>query len=116
MGLPGRVAFLLAVRWLAAHGGQRFFLFLHTYEVHHPYRPSAEDLAALGPPYEGDLPPSISLELLREINSGRRPLEPGDLEFIRERTTPRSARWTAPSAAWWTSSGAGTSTTAFSSS
>ena len=72
-----------AVRWLADHGERRFFLFLHTYEVHHPYRPSAEDLAALGLAYEGDLPSSIPLDLLREINSGQRPLAPGDLEFIR---------------------------------
>jgi arylsulfatase A-like enzyme len=72
-----------AVRWLADHRERRFFLFLHTYEVHLPYRPSAEDLAALGPAYSGELPSTISLELVREINSGRRPLAPGDLEFIR---------------------------------
>ena len=69
--------------WLARHRGDRFFLFLHTYEVHAPYAPTASDLAALGPPYTGSLPPVIGLDLLPEINAGRRRLRPGDLDYIR---------------------------------
>jgi arylsulfatase A-like enzyme len=31
-----------AIRWIAAHAEERFFLFLHTYVVHWPYEPPAE--------------------------------------------------------------------------
>lgn len=72
-----------ALGWLEEQGDERFFLFLHTYEVHHPYEPSPEDLAALGSSYEGQLPSRISLELLDQINEGRRALAPGDLDHIR---------------------------------
>lgn len=59
-----------------------FFLFLHTYEVHHPYTPRTEDLEALAPDYQGSLPAKISKELLKRINRGERPLVPGDLDYI----------------------------------
>jgi len=40
-----------AVRWLRAHAGQRFFLFVHTYQVHKPFVPPAayEAIAAMRP-------------------------------------------------------------------
>jgi len=69
--------------WLGQHRADRFFLFLHTYEVHAPYSPAASDLAALGPPCTGSLPPVIGTDLLRAINTGRRGLQPGDLDCIR---------------------------------
>jgi hypothetical protein len=49
---PGQVdrIFEQARRWLEAHGDERFFLFLHTYQVHDPYRPPPQyrDLFASG--------------------------------------------------------------------
>ena len=33
-----------------------FFLFLHTYEVHHPYDPDLDLLARFAPDYDGELP------------------------------------------------------------
>ena len=33
------VTFPAGLRWLEAHRGERFFLFLHTYQVHEPYSP-----------------------------------------------------------------------------
>jgi arylsulfatase A-like enzyme len=47
-----------------------FFLFLHTYEVHHPYRPSPEDLRRVEPNRVSSLPPQIEVALLEKINSG----------------------------------------------
>jgi arylsulfatase A-like enzyme len=35
------VTFRAAARWLEDHRDERFFLFLHTYQVHDPYRPPA---------------------------------------------------------------------------
>lgn len=72
--------------WLAARQdrGERrpFFLFLHTYEVHHPYTPSPQDLALVADPYAGRLPPEIPVALLEEINQGRQSLSAEDLGHI----------------------------------
>lgn len=72
--------------WLAERerrGEKRpFFLFLHTYEVHHPYTPNAEDLALFAKNYSGSLPPEISVARLGSINGSRRRLDAEDLGFI----------------------------------
>lgn len=72
--------------WLAAReqrGEKRpFFLFLHTYEVHHPYTPSVADLELFAPDYAGSLPPEISVARLGSINGSRRRLDAEDLGFI----------------------------------
>ena len=45
------------------------FLFLHTYEIHHPYRPRPELLALFDDGYTGPLPPNIEIDdHLRPIN------------------------------------------------
>ena len=68
--------------WLESVRSRPFFLFLHTYEVHHPYTPSPERLRSMEPSYSGTLPPAISIRLLEKINSGQHVLRPGDLEHI----------------------------------
>jgi len=69
--------------WLETHRRERFLLLLHTYEAHHPYTPSPEDLAAVAPaPYEGPLPPHISIDMLSGINSGQTPLADADLRHV----------------------------------
>jgi arylsulfatase A-like enzyme len=60
----------LARTWLRTQGARPFFLFLHTYEVHHPYSPDAEDLAPFRAGYAGPLPDQISVDLLRRVNAG----------------------------------------------
>ncbi len=71
-----------ALAWLEEEKPERFFLFLHTYEIHHPYTPSPEDLAAIEANYAGPLPPEISIDLLRGVNGGQTPLGPEDLRHI----------------------------------
>ena len=68
--------------WLESVAARPFFLFLHTYEVHHPYTPSPERLQAMEASYAGTLPPTISIRLLEKINSGQHVLRPGDLAHI----------------------------------
>jgi len=70
----------LGIEWLRAHRGERVFLFLHTYEPHHPY--VARGLRGLESDYDGPLPPVISLELLKEIKSGSRRIDERDLRHI----------------------------------
>jgi arylsulfatase A-like enzyme len=48
-----------ALAWLAQPPpapAKPLFVFLHTYEVHHPYTPDARYLAQMEPPYHGSLP------------------------------------------------------------
>jgi arylsulfatase A-like enzyme len=71
-----------AKAWLERVGPVPLFLFLHTYEVHHPYTPSPERLRVMESGYSGTLPDRISIRLLEKINSGQRRLHPGDLEHI----------------------------------
>jgi arylsulfatase A-like enzyme len=68
--------------FLSRQEGRAFFLFLHTYEVHHPYSPDPADLAPFRGDYEGPLPDAISVELLEEINAGRRPVDERDRQHV----------------------------------
>ncbi|MEM9556916.1 MAG: sulfatase [Acidobacteriota bacterium] len=58
------------------------FAFLHTYEVHHPYEPTLDDLVLFDRGYSGPLPSDTSVDLLRKINRGEIELTPRDLEYI----------------------------------
>lgn len=70
-----------AIRWLDEAEGP-FFVFLHSYEIHHPYTPDEEHLRLFETDYAGDLPDHISVELLERINADRQPLAPEDLSHI----------------------------------
>ena len=71
-----------AVEWIDNTPERPFFLFLHSYEVHHPYTPSAANLALMEPAYSGPLPDEISIELLRQINLGEIPFDDADLAHV----------------------------------
>ncbi len=71
-----------AFQWLEERPDRPFFLFLHSYETHHPYEPQPRFLELLETNYDGDLPDEISVALLREINRKERTLQDGDLEHI----------------------------------
>ena len=70
-----------AIGWLN-ETPEPFFLFLHSYEIHHPYTPDAEHLRLFDADYAGDLPDQISVELLERINDDDEPLPPEDLAHI----------------------------------
>jgi arylsulfatase A-like enzyme len=71
-----------SLEWLAAAGGEPFFMFLHSYEPHHPYDPEPEDLAVFEQDYAGELPDEIGVELLRSINQGDVEIDEADLAHI----------------------------------
>jgi len=77
-----RHAVARAIDWIEANPGKKFFLFLHTYEVHHPYTPAPELQRLFDNGYRGTLPDKISMTLLRAINSKRTKLEGADLAHI----------------------------------
>ncbi len=69
-------------RWVEENSDAPFFLFLHTYEVHHPYRPRMPDLERFDEGYDGPLPSTISKELLEQINAGELEVDEADLRYI----------------------------------
>lgn len=64
-------------------GSAPFFLFLHSYEVHHPYTPEARWLELFDTGYDGELPDSISIQLLEQVYNRQRILDDADLDHIR---------------------------------
>ncbi|MEZ5332347.1 MAG: sulfatase [Thermoanaerobaculia bacterium] len=71
-----------ALPWLDEHAEDRFFLFLHSYETHHPYEPEERYLEAVGDDYDGPLPDQISVDFLRRVNAGEVPIDDADLRHI----------------------------------
>jgi O-antigen biosynthesis protein len=71
-----------ALAWLDSVGAAPFFLFLHTYDVHHPYTPAAASLQRFDSDYGGTLPPSISVELLWDAKRGRVVFDEADRRHI----------------------------------
>ena len=72
-----------AIEWLDENGDEKFFMFLHTYEVHDPYQPRPGYLELFESDYAGDIGNDIGVKLLAEINSGRRSIDSADLEHIK---------------------------------
>jgi len=79
--------FSRASRWLERHGGRdRFFLFVHTYEVHMPYLPRDAPGRRLAERLTPDdrrlLPPAVQSRLSLEHNLGSAPMSQRDLERL----------------------------------
>ncbi|NIM15046.1 MAG: sulfatase-like hydrolase/transferase [Candidatus Aminicenantes bacterium] len=73
-----------AVEWIDGHlhPGEKFFLFLHTYETHHPYTPEKKYLERFESGYNGNLPRHISVELIKQINKGEVTINEEDKKHI----------------------------------
>ncbi len=72
-----------AINWLDDHSDEKFFMFLHTYEVHGPYSPAPHYLSMFDSDYTGDLPDEIDSKLLSKINTGKTAISSDDLEHIK---------------------------------
>jgi arylsulfatase A-like enzyme len=71
-----------AAEWIRGRKPGPFFLFLHTYEIHHPYTPDPERLDPMDAGYFGSLPDQISVELLTRINAGELEIDDADRAHI----------------------------------
>ena len=71
-----------ALKWIRRSRPAPFFMFLHTYEVHHPYTPRVAHLEVFEKDYSGPLPGHISVELLKQINRGEVEIGDEDLQHI----------------------------------
>jgi len=73
------------IQWLDAgeDGGRPFFLFVHTYEPHHPYNPPAPyDSRFTVPEMLAKFGNRVPIDLLEDVKRGERVLRPGELEHI----------------------------------
>lgn len=68
-----------AIDWLRASGDRRFFVMIHTYEVHIPYR--HRDYAESLPP--GSLGPTYEHPTALEVRRGTRPVGATELAYVR---------------------------------
>lgn len=77
----GRIekTFDAALGWLREHADERFFLLVHSYEVHMPYlrQQYARDLP------RGSLAPTYSFSEIRRVHQGEVPIGPTELEYVR---------------------------------
>ncbi len=71
-----------AIEWLERHNGDNFFLFLHTYQTHHPYTPPKRYLRQFEASYAGSLTDEISIKTITDINSGKIKITGEDLRHI----------------------------------
>jgi arylsulfatase A-like enzyme len=75
-----------ATGWLAGHDAAAapLFVFLHSYEVHHPYTPAARFREMMEPtPYQGPLPAAeTDMKTLLAIRAGSLRIGPRDLQHI----------------------------------
>jgi hypothetical protein len=64
------------VRWIEAHAGVRFFLYLHLVDPHTPHTPDATELARLGLSAPGDFPERGMDPRCSQRSEGRRSWTP----------------------------------------
>jgi arylsulfatase A-like enzyme len=71
----------LTLEWLDQHSTTRFFLFLHTYEVHCPYNPPSLYIDEITGSYEGSIDPTGKCgdKYYNQIE-----MDPDDYRFIRD--------------------------------
>ncbi len=74
--------FGLAADWLAQHKDSRFFLFLHTYQVHAPYSPPAEYLAKFETGYSGRWARSYPAKEAFPINNRETSVRPQEIAHL----------------------------------
>jgi arylsulfatase A-like enzyme len=83
----------LALERLEALKKEKFFLFLHTYDVHTPYRPTPEDLDSFFAHYQGAFAPPIDDDLSRAVSGQYVRTDLNDIRFI-EASYDACIRWT----------------------
>jgi len=83
----------LALARLEALHKEKFFLFLHTYDVHTPYRPPPEDLHFFFPHYQGGFVTPIDTNLVAALSGQYVRADLNDIRFV-EAAYDGGIRWT----------------------
>lgn len=69
--------------WINLDRTKKFFLFLHSYDIHVPYAPEKGDFLAIFPDYQGTMTLPISDRFLKRVNNKRVELKEPDIRFIK---------------------------------
>jgi arylsulfatase A-like enzyme len=77
------VTFALAEQWLRENRDSRFFMFLHTYQVHAPFDPPDGYLRMFEGDYSGRWEHSYPAEAAFLVNQGKASLTPKEVDHIR---------------------------------
>ena len=72
---------------------EKFFLFLHTYDVHTPYRPTEEDMRDLFAHYQGAFRTPITDSLAKALGAQYVRADPNDVRYV-EAAYDGAIRWT----------------------
>jgi arylsulfatase A-like enzyme len=88
-----RTVLPLAFERLEALRKEKFFLFLHTYDVHTPYRPTPHDLDSFFAHYQGAFAPPIDDNLSRAVSGQYVRADLNDIRFM-EAAYDACIRWT----------------------
>ncbi len=72
---------------------EKFFLFLHTYDVHTPYKPTAAEMELFFPRYQGGLRLPIEENIAKGLRGQDIPVDLNDIRFI-EAAYDGAIRWT----------------------
>jgi arylsulfatase A-like enzyme len=77
---PGSIdrTFKLAREWLETHGGERFFLLIHTYEPHSPYTRQTFT-EGMTPPHWGE---TFTMETIVRMSAGDLAIDESGLEYL----------------------------------
>ncbi len=70
-------------QWIDNNTSKKYFIFLHTYETHHPYTPTENNLKLFESGYEGSLEPHISVDLIFKLFRGKLEISEADKQHIR---------------------------------
>ena len=73
--------------------GDKFFFFVHTYDVHTPYRPTDEDLQDLYANYQGSFKTPVTDSLAKAIAGQYVPCDLNDIRYV-EAAYDGGIRWT----------------------
>ena len=81
---PGAFSRTVAAGLAALDAADRrpLFLFLHTYETHHPYTPAPGILHRLDPGYHGAVGDGVTVAFLEQVNSGKIRLDAADVRHV----------------------------------
>jgi len=71
-----------ALAWLDDLEDEPFFLFLHSYQPHHPYDPAPEALALFEQGYDGPLAGAVNVHQIKAINANDEALPAADLDHV----------------------------------
>jgi len=71
-----------ARQWLDFYADRKFFLFLHSYDIHLPYKPPQPFNTMFYPEYSGDIGDAIKVRMIENVNAGMIDMSEDDIKHV----------------------------------